>query len=112
MNAALKELIGIIIAYFVVYIALWGLETWWKKRLFKRYYKHYNCNNTSSGMSVDEACKILGISKSEFNKMTKNDLKKAYWKKAKEVHPDKPNGNEEMFKNVKNAYDFAYAQAA
>lgn len=36
---------------------------------------------------------------------TFNEIKEAYRKKVKEVHPDTQKGNEEQFKRVKEAYD-------
>jgi curved DNA-binding protein CbpA len=44
---------------------------------------------------------ILGVS----NHATFNEIKEAYRKKVKEIHPDKENGNTELFKRVKEAYD-------
>ena len=107
------KLISTLIAYVVIYIALYKFDSWVQERMFGKFHKQYNFHGkTSTGMSFDEACDILGINKKDARKMSKNDLKKAYWAKAKEVHPDKPKGNEETFKNVKNAYDFVYANAA
>lgn len=44
---------------------------------------------------------ILGVSDSA----NFNEIKEAYRKMVKELHPDKENGNEELFKQVKEAYD-------
>ncbi len=43
----------------------------------------------------------LGVSKNA----TQDELKKAYRKLVREVHPDKNTGNEERFKEVQGAYD-------
>lgn len=43
---------------------------------------------------------ILGVTKSA----TADDIKKAYRKLAKELHPDNSSGNEERFKEVSSAY--------
>jgi len=44
---------------------------------------------------------ILGVPKNA----TPEQIKKAYRQKAKEYHPDKPNGNAEQFKRINEAYD-------
>ena len=44
--------------------------------------------------------KILKIKK----KATQEEIKKAFHKLAKQYHPDKENGNEEMFKKINEAY--------
>jgi len=44
---------------------------------------------------------ILGVQKSA----STEDIKKAYRKLAMELHPDKPTGNEEKFKEVSEAYE-------
>jgi len=37
--------------------------------------------------------------------VTEHELKKAYHKKALDYHPDKTNGDSEMFLKIKDAYD-------
>jgi len=44
---------------------------------------------------------VLGVS----NYATFNEIKEAYRKKVKELHPDKENGNAELFKRIKEAYE-------
>lgn len=107
-----------IIAYYVVYSALWKLDSFFQRKTYQRFHKKYqkyqHQNNNSNaysagGMTLDKACEILGIKKEDLKNMSKDDLRRAYWKKAKEVHPDKPNGSAEKFKDLNNAYDFAKA---
>lgn len=43
---------------------------------------------------------ILGVERSA----TKEEIKKAFRKKAQQFHPDKPNGNEAKFKEINEAY--------
>lgn len=43
---------------------------------------------------------ILGVSKSA----TEADIRKAYKKKSMQYHPDRPNGNEDQFKKINEAY--------
>lgn len=62
----------------------------------------------SKGMTVDKACKILGIKQQEFNKLTKDELKSIFRKRAKETHPDR-GGSSEAFCNVNEAFQFASA---
>jgi len=108
----MKETIKVIVAYVVVYTAVYVTLTWLEKLMFRKAFQNaYNkeYQKQKSGMSVDEACKILGIKKKDLKKMSKDDLKRAYWKKAKAVHPDKPEGNENKFKETGNAWDFMKA---
>jgi DnaJ-class molecular chaperone len=44
---------------------------------------------------------ILGVS----YQATSDEIKEAYRKKAKAYHPDKENGNAELFKKIKEAYE-------
>jgi DnaJ-class molecular chaperone len=37
---------------------------------------------------------------------TSDEIKEAYRKKVKSYHPDKENGNAELFKTIKEAYEF------
>lgn len=50
---------------------------------------------------MDNLYDILGVSKDASLK----EIKKAYKNKAKEHHPDKDGGNEELFKAIQEAYD-------
>lgn len=52
-------------------------------------------------MNEKDYYKILGVDKNA----TKDEIKKAYRKLAKEYHPDKNPGNEEKFKEVSEAYE-------
>lgn len=94
------------IAYLTI-IVFWifanvGIEYIARKISMRKYRKYEEANS----MSVDEACKILGIKKKDLKKMSKQDVKKAYWKKAQEVHPDKTGNNDgKDFRNVNNAWD-------
>lgn len=49
-----------------------------------------------------QAYEILGLVE---GKVTSSSLHKTYKDKAKECHPDKPNGSAKAFKEVKQAYD-------
>jgi curved DNA-binding protein CbpA len=48
-----------------------------------------------------ELYSVLGVEKGASN----GDIKKAYYKLALKYHPDKNNGNDEMFKKVSAAYE-------
>ncbi|AGK53634.1 J domain-containing protein [Bacillus sp. 1NLA3E] len=47
---------------------------------------------------------VLGIRQSA----TSEEIKKAYRKRAKETHPDKKNGNDDLFKLVKESYEVLF----
>ncbi|MFB6225015.1 MAG: DnaJ domain-containing protein, partial [Candidatus Paceibacteria bacterium] len=49
----------------------------------------------------DDYYSILGVDKNA----SQEEIKKAYRKKAHKHHPDKSDGDEEMFKKVSEAYD-------
>jgi len=112
MKDYLKILAAYLVVYFSIYCALSFVERLYMKRYRKAfegaYRKAYNEKFNKSSMNLDEACKILGIKKSDLKNMSKADLKRAYWKKAQEVHPDKPENknDEETFKNVGNAWQW------
>jgi DnaJ-class molecular chaperone len=56
----------------------------------------------ASKMTGDSARKILGVN----FKTTLEELKKVYRKLAMKFHPDRAGGNEEKFKEVKEAYEY------
>lgn len=64
---------------------------------------HNNHNNMKSSMSFDSLIEysLLGL----IPPVTEHELKKAYHKKALHYHPDKTNGDSEMFLKIKDAYD-------
>jgi DnaJ-domain-containing protein 1 len=114
-----NQVLNTIIAYVVIYLVSFGIGYGISKLIFmyhyrkqfnsfKDFYRSFkNRGSSSLGMSVEEACKILGIKKKDLKKMSKNDLKRAYWKAAQKSHPDHNSGqNDEEFKNVNNAYSF------
>lgn len=51
--------------------------------------------------TIENYYHILGVS----NNAPFNEIKEAYRKKVKELHPDKENGNAELFKKIKEAYE-------
>ena len=60
---------------------------------------------TKYSNSTDEAIKILGVSKTANAK----EIKKAYYEKAKQCHPDLNSGNKELqkkFQEISAAYEF------
>jgi DnaJ-class molecular chaperone len=58
-------------------------------------------------MDLQKACDILGITKENF---TAKEVKKAYYQKALETHPDKNKveGSSEIFAEVQNAYTYLH----
>jgi len=119
-NNGAQAIVTVIMAYVLIYLVSYGVGycisrlVWMyhfrkQHNNFKDFYENFkkqqwNNGSHSMGMSVDDACKILGIKKKDLKNMSKDDLKRAYWKKAQEVHPDKPSGSADTFKNVNNAY--------
>lgn len=60
-----------------------------------------SCRLSSTSSSKQDFYEVLGVSKGA----SEADIKKAYRKKAMETHPDRPNGNKEMFAKVGEAYE-------
>ncbi|TQQ81051.1 J domain-containing protein [Halonotius terrestris] len=54
-----------------------------------------------TGLSKSEAADILGVDTGA----DEGEIKAAYREKVKTAHPDAPEGDEEEFKSVKNAYE-------
>jgi hypothetical protein len=103
----LKKFFVILIAYFVLYMALFNMDkiyAWYYNWRYGKQYNNFNFN-FNKGMSVEKACEILGIKKDDLKKMSKAELKKAYWKKAQEVHPDHEGGSEDLFKDLGKAWN-------
>ena len=53
-------------------------------------------------MDYNKACKLLELK----GKFDESQLKKAYYKKALQYHPDKNSKTEEKFKEIGSAYEF------
>jgi hypothetical protein len=107
MEDELKAIGLAIVAYIVVLGALYGINktiNWFLNYLYRISQKQQKFE----GMSVDEACDILGIKKKDLKRMTKSEIKSAFRKKAMEAHPDR-GGSDEEFRKVHMAYEFAYA---
>ena len=51
-------------------------------------------------MTIEECCKMLGVSAAA----TQDEIKKKFKSRALELHPDRPGGNEEEFKKLNEAY--------
>jgi len=67
---------------------------------------HNSHNNMKSSMSSSVLQSLIEYSLlGLIPPVTEHELKKAYHKKALDYHPDKTNGDSEMFIKIKDAYD-------
>ena len=57
-------------------------------------------------MTRVQCCQLLGVG----NNATKDEIKEAFRRKAKEYHPDNNNGMDDMYKKLVEARDFLLAQ--
>jgi len=68
--------------------------------------------NTTEKYSIEQALKVLEINSKHFRKLSKEqkrqELKKAFRKRAQETHPDH-GGSSQDFQKVKSAYEFAHS---
>lgn len=109
-------LVKLSVAYLTLCLAVWGFSALFEKfmimilksRLGERS-QWYHDNPQNPRMSVGKACKILGIKKNDLKNMSKSDLKKVYWKKAQEVHPDHKGGDGDLFKDLGDAFSYMKA---
>jgi predicted acetyltransferase len=92
-----------------------SFNLYYRRKILKFYEKHgyvYNKETDNfqftDGMTIKKACKILGIKKGKFKRVTKEELKKLYIQKAKQCHPD-AGGNTKDFQDLKIAFEFANA---
>ena len=109
MNDVMEEIINIIFAFIIVIAVTSVIDCIARKIIIWHLKRKYNIKDVNENkMSVKQACKILGIKQSDLNKMSKADLKKIFRNKVQKVHPDH-GGSEKDFRNVKEAYDFAYS---
>lgn len=108
-----------VIAIYVVLIVGWNLFcNWVENKMRNKMYKDFSfrygrysrtrSSNNSNGMNWKKAAKAFGTSIDKLKKMSKDEIKKTYRKRAKAAHPDK-GGSEKAFQNLHNAYEFAAA---
>ena len=62
--------------------------------------------------SWERASKAFKIKVEKLKRMTKDEVKRAYWKRAKKVHPDTTGKKSKKFIKLKDAFEFVYAAAA
>ncbi len=78
-----------------------GIERWGCSELLNRAFTGFKQLPEKSGIVTNNWYDILKVSMNA----TKDEIIKAYKKKAKIYHPDKETGDEEMFLLVKDAYE-------
>ena len=83
--------------------AIWG---WFEYKKFKNFFKRSNYKQNHAPKYKEKPEDILNVKKTA----SKNDIKKAYYRKAKETHPDH-GGTKEKFIKVQWAYETLYATA-
>lgn len=112
---AIENIIGFIV---LLWIISWGARILHNGILiFKvRGFSHFmgrgpdpaeaHCNNRRKQWK--KAAKAFGVRVAKLKKMSKKEIKDLYRKMAMKHHPDK-GGDPDKFRNVHDAYEFAYA---
>ena len=106
-----KETVLVIVTYLVIILGYNLIIRLLQKYYLRRLHKKYNMggfSNNKNAMTWKKASKAFGIRVAKLQKMSKIEIKKIYRMKAKKVHPDQ-GGKKEVFQNLNEAYQFAYA---
>ncbi|MHA1816590.1 MAG: DnaJ domain-containing protein [Candidatus Heimdallarchaeaceae archaeon] len=104
-----SEKLGDFILVFI--ILLYGAAM--VKNIFQ-IFNHSNFSSTQNPNAINKknqwkkAAKAFGVGVTKLKKMTKDEIKALYRKMAMKNHPDR-GGNAEKFRNLHEAYEFAYA---
>ena len=107
MNDILEELAGLVIAIFIMIGISYGFDVL-VNYLVKR--QMSNLQNAPNKKEWKRAAKVFGVKVKELKKMDKDEIKRRFRKIVMGKHPDQ-GGDEEEFKNIYSAYEFAYAAA-
>lgn len=75
---------------------------------YGRIYHRFKKVNNRNKQTWKKAAKAFGVRAGKLKKMSKDEIKKRYREMAKKYHPDH-GGDEEKFRNLHEAYEFAYA---
>lgn len=71
---------------------------------YNREKAYQEAKKASEGMTVEEACKILGIDRNNLKNLKMEDLKKIFRQQAMKTHPDH-GGSNEAFRQTREAYE-------
>lgn len=102
MNEKLQETIINLLIVVAIWSAVTGVSYFFNMLIFM------SLKRKSVDARWKKASKAFGVRVNKLKKMSKEEIKALYRKMAMKHHPDK-GGDAEKFRNLHEAYEFAYA---